>query len=67
MKRESLEFLVENFGRKHSEILGINLESGREEEIFKWFLASILFGAPITEVAAIKTYKCFKKIQCFNP
>ncbi|MEM2912184.1 MAG: hypothetical protein QW146_06745 [Candidatus Bathyarchaeia archaeon] len=67
MRRESLEFLVENFGRKYSEILGIDLESGREEEIFKWFLAAILFGAPITEASAIKTYKCFQKYNILNP
>ena len=58
---------MENFGRKYSEILGIDLESRREEEIFKWFLASILFGAPITEAAAIKTYKCFQKNNVLTP
>lgn len=52
---------MENFGIRYSEVLGIDLESRREEEIFKWFLASILFGAPIKETAAIKTYKCLKK------
>lgn len=67
MKRESLLVLVENFGSKYSEILGIDLESGREEEGFKWFLASILFGAPITEAAAIKTYKCFQKYNVLTP
>ncbi|MGB9959621.1 MAG: hypothetical protein ACPLKQ_03755 [Candidatus Bathyarchaeales archaeon] len=67
MRRESLKFLVENFGVKYSETLGIDLESGREEEIFKWFLASILFGAPITEAAAVKTYKCFQKYNVLNP
>ncbi len=67
MRRESLEFLVENFGVKYSETLGIDLKSGREEEIFKWFLASILFGAPITEAAAVKTYKCFQKYSVLTP
>ncbi|MEM2937198.1 MAG: hypothetical protein QXJ63_01465 [Candidatus Bathyarchaeia archaeon] len=67
MKRESLKVLVENFGRKYSEVLGINLESGKEEEIFKWFLAAVLFGAPITEAAAIKTYKCFQKYNVLTP
>ena len=67
LKRESLEVLVENFGMKYSEILGIDLESGREDEIFRWFLASILFGAPITEAAAIKTYKCFQKYNVLTP
>jgi len=67
MKHESLETLVENFGQKYSEILGIDLSNGRDEEIFKWFLASILFGAPITESAVIKTYKCFEKHAVLTP
>jgi hypothetical protein len=29
------------------EQLGINLLSGREEDLFKWFLACLLFGKPI--------------------
>jgi len=67
MKRESLKTLVENVGKKYSEILGINLTDGRDEEIFKWFLASILFGAPITETSVIKTYRCFRKHGVLTP
>jgi len=67
MKRESLKALVEDFGKKYSEILGINLSEGKGEEIFKWFLASILFGAPITETSVIKTYKCFEKYNVLTP
>jgi len=67
MKSESLKALVENFGKKYSEILGIDLSHGKDEEIFKWFLASILFGAPITEMAVIKTYKCFEKYNVLTP
>jgi hypothetical protein len=36
--------------------LGIDLDRGGGE-IFKWFLASVLFGAPISEAAAKKTYR----------
>ena len=67
MKSETLKAFVENFGQKYSEILGIELSSGKSEEIFKWFLASILFGAPITEKAVIKTYKCFEKYNVLTP
>jgi endonuclease III len=67
MKSESLEVFVENFGRQYSEILGIDLSNGKDEEIFKWFLASILFGAPITEKAVIKTFNCFKKYGVLTP
>jgi len=67
VKRESLEALVENFGKKYSEILGINLSDGKDERIFKWFLASVLFGAPITETSVIKTYKCFEEYGVLTP
>jgi endonuclease III len=67
MKSESLKDFVENFGQKYSEILGIALSSGRDEEIFKWFLASVLFGAPIPEKAVVKTYKCFEKHNVLTP
>jgi len=67
LKRESLQTLVEKFGMRYPEILGIDLKSRREDEIFKWFLASILFGAPITETSVIKTYKCFEKYGVLTP
>ena len=61
------EPLVRNFGQKYSEVSGINLEGRDDGEIFKWFLASILFSAPIRESSAIKTYKCFKKYGVLTP
>jgi endonuclease III len=67
MKSESLKAFVENFGQKYSEILDIDLSSGKDEEIFKWFMASVLFGAPITEKAVVKTYKCFEKYNVLTP
>jgi len=67
MKRESLKVLVENCGQKYSESLSINLKDEADEEIFKWFLASVLFGAPITETSVIKTYKCFQKYDVLTP
>jgi endonuclease III len=67
VKLESLKALVENFGKEYSVILGIDLKSGRNEEVFKWFLASILFGAPITETSVIKTYRCFQKYNVLTP
>jgi hypothetical protein len=67
VKQETLRRLVQNFGEKYSEILGIDLSRGKDEEIFKWFLAAVLFGAPITEQAVIKTYKCFEKHDVLSP
>lgn len=67
MKRKTVEALLERFGKRYSEVLGINLDSGKDEEIFKWFLVSVLFGAPITETSVIKTYKCFQKYEVLTP
>ena len=41
-------------------MLGINLQGGKEEEIFKWFLASVLFGKWISYRIAAKTYEQFE-------
>ena len=67
MEKEALESLVENLGERYSEVLKINLASKDDKEIFKWFLASVLFGAPITETSVIKTYRCFKKREVLTP
>jgi endonuclease III len=67
MKQDTLRLLVEKYGQKYSETLGIDLSSRKDEEIFKWFLAAMLFGAPITEKAVIKTYICFKKHGILTP
>lgn len=61
MKKKALESLVKNGGKRYSEVLKINLAQKSDEEIFKWFLASVLFGAPITETSVIKTYRSFEK------
>lgn len=54
---EKIELLLRHFPL-YSEDLGIDLKvpSGR----FKWFLASILFGARISEKIAANTYKQFE-------
>ena len=67
MKTERLEALVANLGDKYSEALDIDLSLARNEEVFKWFLVSVFFGAPITESAVIKTYGCFRKHKVLTP
>jgi len=67
MEKEFTKLLTNNFGQKYSEMLGINLGRRDEGEIFKWFLASVLFGAPISESAVIKTYRCFEKRKALSP
>jgi len=67
MKRETTNLLIDKFGQKYSDVLGINLETKDDGEIFKWFLASVLFGAPITESSVIRTYRCFESHGVSTP
>jgi endonuclease III len=67
MDREATNLLVEKFGRKYSDILGINLKTKDDGEIFKWFLASVLFGAPINENSVLRTYKRFESHEVLAP
>lgn len=48
-------------GGRFSTELSINVSSGDSSEIFKWFLAAILFGARISGRIATKTYREFAK------
>lgn len=66
-KSKFIQALIENLSGKFSNALGINLNTGDSEEIFKWFLASILFGARISERIAINTYKEFEKNKVLSP
>jgi len=58
---EAIKVLLKNLGQKFSSSLNIDLSSGDSGEIFKWFLASILFGARISETIVVNTYKQFEK------
>lgn len=53
--------------KKFSKDLGINLKSGKEEEFFKWFLACLLFGKPIQQEVAKRTYFEFEKEGILTP
>ena len=46
-------------GQTYSQELGIDLSQGKREEIFKWFLAAILFGARISETIVKNTFLRF--------
>lgn len=67
MNREATNLLIKKFGQKYSDILGINLKTKDDGEIFKWFLVSVLFGAPINETSVIRTYKCFENHGVLTP
>ena len=51
----------------YSTELGINLESRKESEYFKWFLACLLFGRPIQQEVAKRTYFEFVKEKLLTP
>jgi len=59
-RAKQVRALIKEFGEPFSSALGINLQQGKEEEIFKWFLASVLFGKRISLQIAAKTYGQFK-------
>lgn len=56
----NIEKFVEKFGEPYSARLGIDLASGRNRELVKWFLASILYAKPIRESSATLTYRAFE-------
>lgn len=64
---EDVSDIVDRFGQLYSEELGIDLDGGREGEVFKWFLASILFGRRIGESVAVNTYRGFEKENVLTP
>ncbi|MEK6657917.1 MAG: hypothetical protein AABY58_10810 [Nitrospirota bacterium] len=65
--KKMIEKLIAAFGGRFSKELGIDLSKGKSEEIFKWFLASKLFGARIGANIAIKTYKEFERCGVLSP
>jgi len=63
---ELKEFVLRH-GEPYSRRLGIDLASGKPEELAKWFLASILYAKPIREESATKTYKAFEAHGILSP
>lgn len=51
----------------YAEQLGIRLSADTDSELFKWFLASLLFGGRISETIARHTYQAFEKYNLLNP
>ena len=65
--KDTIKKLISTLGGKFSKELGINLSKGKSTEIFKWFLASKLFGARIGTNIAIKTYREFERCCVLSP
>lgn len=53
--------------RLYSEELGIDLAAGDDEQYFRWFLASLLFGGRIGETIARRTYQAFCRHRLTAP
>lgn len=53
--------------RLYSEELNISLRNRNDAEYFKWFLASLLFGARISGAIAKKTYQVFQRYGLLTP
>ena len=67
MMKEMIKKLINSIGGRFSRELGIDLSKGNSTEIFKWFLASKLFGARIGTNIAINTYKEFERCNVITP
>lgn len=65
--KEIIRKLIQTQGGRYSRELGIHLSGGNSGEIFKWFLASKLFGARINSALAARTYKAFEKKGLLSP
>jgi endonuclease III len=66
-EKELIRDLLDGMGGRFSISLGINLDQGDSQEIFKWFLASILYGARISETIANNTYREFERDGVLSP
>jgi len=66
-EKELIKALLDRMGGRFSTALGINLDQGDSREIFKWFLASILYGARISEAIASNTYREFERSGVLSP
>ncbi len=51
----------------YAEELGLDLASGRERDLFLWFLASLLFGQRISETIARRTFDSFLRHGLTSP
>ncbi len=51
----------------YSEELGIDLARGTDPAYFRWFLASVLFGARISETTAKNTFRAFMRHGLTTP
>ena len=59
--------LLAEQGGSYAAALGIELDGLRPEEVYKWFLAAVLFGARISERLATRTWREFERSGVLTP
>ena len=59
--------IVAAAGGRFSTELGIDLEARRSGDVFRWFLASVLFGARISETIVKHTVQAFERAGVTTP
>jgi len=65
--RQVVAALMHHLGGSFAAALGIELAGAREGELFKWLLASFLYGARISELIATRAYREFERRQVVSP
>lgn len=66
-RADKIRSLMEAAEGRFSKDLGIDLRPSGPREIFRWFLAAILFGARISERVAAKTFQVFDREGLTSP
>jgi len=66
MRQKGITERIIERGRLFSEELGIRLRGG-EGELFKWLLASVLYGKRISEQLATRTYRELEEAGVLSP
>jgi len=66
-KKAAMAALMQRLGGSFAKALEIRLEGAEEGEVFKWFLASFLYGARISETIATRTYRQFAHRRVLTP
>jgi endonuclease III len=54
-------------GKIYSQELGIDLQSRRDRELFKWLVACLLFGRPIQQQVAARAFHELEKANLLTP
>lgn len=65
--KPSISTFLAELGGGYAAALGIELDGLRPEEIYKWFLAAVLYGARISESLATRTWREFERSGALSP